>query len=760
MARTPARTAKTARKRSPIGATIRADNGFELHIPAGSDLQRFAVRWSYLIRNRAHWRTEIGAEMRDLLRQEIRGLGYSTELLKPLGSAALVEVEVPFRTEGENWESRIMPWEFILTRVIPLAPNQPVPLVVRRLRQTRRPAKPKTDAGQPLVMVESAPGALSKYYTFDRERRIVPENLSGPQWKGPTYNIINPSLTELKQNLRQRRPLVVHITGVDNHQGAELLRHLDDQFDDGMYLRAPVASQGAVPVSAAELGQAIGAARPALVGLNLYHSAARIAPLCVAEGAACAVAFQDSIDDALAELFFAEFYRQWGQSGSCRQAFPQALANIMRGDLPLAGSGIVLWSAESLLPHPKTPSRRAGKDQLPLAIDRGPLPQMTPDEVSALPDWKDMLSVEVAVFETINYSLLHNGRSLFKSFYLRNHTDRRIDGIQIRAVLSLGDKDLTQSLTVHLTGAGQKFTKDLPFSLVSSHLRLHRETVVTTLKVSVEWQGHSLYDKNFVVRILPMNEWTDTDDDRHWLPSFVQPRDPAVTRIKDRAKRLLQLIARDRAAGFDGYQQVVHRQRDTWDYATYQVEAIWHALADELPITYTNPPPSYTEGSQRIRTPSEILETGTGTCLDLAVLLAACLEEIDIYPVLFLLKGHAFPGYWQTPKAHEDFWGGWESASHSQPTGPLTSSFRSDDMDQRNSDDRWVLKPTGFHRMLKAIDRGLLVPVESVMVTAAQSLDEAIEVGGENLADRNEFECLLDIVLARSRGVLPLPENR
>jgi hypothetical protein len=40
---------------------------------------------------------------------------------------------------------------------------------------------------------------------------------------------------------------------------------------------------------------------------------------------------------------------------------------------------------------------------------------------------------------------------------------------------------------------------------------------------------------------------------------------------------------------------------------------------------------------QRLRTPSMIVRDHSGTCVDLALFFAACLELVDIYPVIFLL---------------------------------------------------------------------------------------------------------------------------
>ena len=84
-------------------------------------------------------------------------------------------------------------------------------------------------------------------------------------------------------------------------------------------------------------------------------------------------------------------------------------------------------------------------------------------------------------------------------------------------------------------------------------------------------------------------------------------------------------------------------------------QAIWTALVNEFRLQYINPPPAYSDRTQRLRTPGDILGSNSGTCIDLALLLASCLEYIDIYPVIVLLEGHAFAGYWRSDAAHEAF---------------------------------------------------------------------------------------------------------
>ena len=115
------------------------------------------------------------------------------------------------------------------------------------------------------------------------------------------------------------------------------------------------------------------------------------------------------------------------------------------------------------------------------------------------------------------------------------------------------------------------------------------------------------------------------------------------------------VLADDPAAGFDGYQSVDTDQDDPSAGVDAQVRAIWTAVVNEYRLQYINPPPSYSQETQRLRTPTDIVMSNTGTCIDLALMLASILEYIDIYPVIVLLSGHAFVGYWRSQEAYEEF---------------------------------------------------------------------------------------------------------
>ena len=267
------------------------------------------------------------------------------------------------------------------------------------------------------------------------------------------------------------------------------------------------------------------------------------------------------------------------------------------------------------------------------------------------------------------------------------------------------------------------------------------------MKVSV---GEKVVLKEtYRVTLLPADEWTDTDDDRVWLPSFVLPRDPAVELIVDRAQKHLITLADERTRGFDGYQCIDPEDPDVLDDVDLQVQAIWSAVVNDFGVRYINPPPSYSKSGQRLRTPTQTLRGRRGTCIDLALLFSACLEYVEIYPVVFLLEGHAFAGYWRSEERYYEFMEGRQE--------DMGSEEMMGSIGPESDESPWVLPSASYAEILHQLNRGYLYPLETVGITTHGSFWEAIDEGINNLRDRSEFHSLIDIWLARGEFITPLP---
>jgi hypothetical protein len=240
-----------------------------------------------------------------------------------------------------------------------------------------------------------------------------------------------------------------------------------------------------------------------------------------------------------------------------------------------------------------------------------------------------------------------------------------------------------------------------------------------------------------------------------WLPSFVLPRDPAVCKIIAAAQRYLMAISDDPEARFDGYQSVDPGASDPYAAVHAQVRALWATLLYECALEYVNPPPTYTVSSQRLRTPSDVVAARHGTCIDLSLFVSACLEYIDVFPAIILLRGHAFPAYWRSDTDYTAFAMG-EPPADDNAKGPVPPerTMRTQGAVQRVG---WYIDASRYKEVLHYVQSGQLVPLESVWLTQRKSFADALEAGYTNLRSASEFDSLIDIRQAREQGVTPLP---
>jgi hypothetical protein len=224
-AKKPPAKRKTARRKSSptpdVGELeIRLPGRRVLPLHTTEELQSLAMRWAYRVRHRQNWsttkktRVDQSAEALHALEQAV---GLTTAQLGEILDAGVAEVHIPFRTEHDGWAMRIFPWESMLAMAAKALNRSERFLVVRHLDCGSEPA-PASPAGKTLV-VTSAPGRLAGRYLFESEQALLAAAI------GDKLELLaNPSLAELAETTQRLRPRVVHFTGIDNHQGAKLLR--------------------------------------------------------------------------------------------------------------------------------------------------------------------------------------------------------------------------------------------------------------------------------------------------------------------------------------------------------------------------------------------------------------------------------------------------------------------------------------------------------------------------------------------------------
>jgi hypothetical protein len=717
-----------------------------------------AMHWSYVARYRRRWKTD-GAQSDkhgEALARDLRGLGLGRGDLKALAKAAFIEVGMTYEVESTGWEGRILPWEYVLTAATRPWRDEPLTIVRyldsgrRRRRHTKKPAS--------LLFVETTPGELRADFGFEAERRLVPAWLLGDCTPGASQPLEDPSERQLEKEVIMRKPEVIHVAGVDNHQAAQVLGILGGEspvrVPDGLPLEIQTGDRIKF-VSAGRIADLLTAEghRPRFVAFNVYNSAARLAARTVAAGAELAIGFQDTFDDGLAELFLAEFYRAWSSSDTCQPlvAFQFAWNSLRELNEDLRGSGVVLWSEYSLFDDFDKPSgARSLAEMLPRVIEARVKEQGQEGQEKHLV-LREWIEPQIAPVQELNYSMLHNNRDLFETFVIAKLQEPALPDVRLRVELHVGRDSFPYQASFQLSKPVTRLRDKVRVPLTAALIRSIDERVHTSMFVEIKVGSEILYQETHRVSLLPTNEWRDNQTDGRWLPSFVLPRDPAVLRIVDLAQRYLIALADDQGAGFDGYQSV-HEDKGEFAAVDAQVSAIWWAIQHDTRLSYINPPPSYTESSQRLRTPSQTIDGKRGTCIDLALLFAACLEYVDIYPVVFLFQGHACVGYWRGERAHETY----RQLSSQQPIalGPKESSPEDGSGEAREA---YIGYVDAFDEIRHLIRESSLVPVETTGLTWQASFSESRENALDNFAMKIEFDALIDIVLAREAGITPLP---
>ncbi|MFN3302414.1 MAG: hypothetical protein ACK44A_01710 [Roseateles sp.] len=759
-----------------------------------ASLAQQALRWTYLLRSRQRWvhdaraREQHQADALDTL----QALGLDADAL---AREPVLVVRMPYRREAEGWEGRIFPWEYVLAAATReprrAASDGPRPLTVIRELQLQRPgprgrwlplereAVDLPPAGELRVLfVNTLPSELREHWTVADElanlRRVLPPEVAAVR------ELNYPSLDELRAALREHRPHLLHFAGMDSHQGLRELRTLigpaamtgvrrwdeagkawlverellidavqadPQRMLDGLLLRGD--DRYPQLVGAQALGRALAeVGAPAyLTTFNVWNSAARLAPMMVAEGATlAAVGFQDAFDDSLAEFMLNRLLRELLLTGfHLPKAFEQAWLAVRALPESVDATGVTLWVGAPVFVDEATRQAHRLRAQEKAAA---PVPASA------------AVRCEIEPFAELNYAVLHNAQPLFRRFVLSCDAPQWAEPLDVEVAVHMGQEVARFQRRVQLRQVREKLTDKIHVPLTAEVARSVHEAINTSLNVCVRQGAEVLYHDSHRLRLLPVDQWRDNRRDGRWLPSFVLPRDPAVVDAVARAQRYNRVLRDDPAAGFEGYQCVPETAGPApLDEAALrgvdrQVEAIWATLLHDWSLAYINPPPSYSGelDSQRLRVPSRVKADRAGTCIDLALLFAACLELVDIYPVVFLLDGHALPGWWRHRRYQQEYQR--MGSAHYNEVVEASASASSAANAQTVS---WHAGKSSWAEVRRWIRERKLVPIETVRLTEHCGFVEAIEAGVEALAERADYDSMLDIVTARQAQVTPLP---
>ena len=314
----------------------------------------------------------------------------------------------------------------------------------------------------------------------------------------------------------------------------------------------------------------------------------------------------------------------------------------------------------------------------------------------------------------LNYAMHHNGVSLIRSFVLSNTSAGDLNNLSVSIIPAdpFFKKNCFQV---------SELKREQVIDLSSTKLELNPSFIVqltermeSSLTVEVSVAGEVVYSQDYPISILTFNEWSGYSVFPFLLASFVTPNAPSVAPVLKRAAGILKEWTGD--SSLSGYQL-----KDA-DRVKKTAAAIFEALK-ELRLVYCEPPASFEKDGQRIRLADDVVKDRLATCIDTSVLYASCLEAAGLYPLLVLVKGHAFAGVWLV----------------------------SDTLPESVYDDPALLSK---HVALNDI---VLVETTKLAEGCSFTFDEIAELGVRHLDKQSDFLFVADVARCRFMGVHPLP---
>ena len=315
----------------------------------------------------------------------------------------------------------------------------------------------------------------------------------------------------------------------------------------------------------------------------------------------------------------------------------------------------------------------------------------------------------------VNFALQQNDVPMVGLLQVDNLAETRVEDVTIRVSSDPGVFEPWTTRIASIDPAATHNLRTLPLRLSADRLAAQTEAESGHIRVEATIAGQPAASLALDFEILAYNQWSGLRSLPELLAAFVLPNQPAVSTILGHARLHLEAHVGD--PSFDGYQRRSRKR------VLAMAASIYAALQD-LGVTYVNPPASFGQEGQKVRLPDQVVAEQMGTCLDLTVTLAACLEHAGLHSFLCVIEGHAFPGVWL------------DEFSLPEPAVFDAAAIR------------------------KRVDGEEAIVFESSAVAQGVDFLRAVALGRRHLDDDDGFLCAIDIARARRAKVRPLPVRR
>lgn len=326
------------------------------------------------------------------------------------------------------------------------------------------------------------------------------------------------------------------------------------------------------------------------------------------------------------------------------------------------------------------------------------------------------ISIRKEVFPFLNISLYLNQIKPIRSIFALNSSDEPKENLELNITSDLPVmerfcfkvNEIPANSEVKIPLEQLKINRDF-FNTIS-------ETETAIIKIEIVQNEEIIFSENWNLDVHPIEYFGGFEILPELIASYITPNHPYVYKIKRKAIEILEKEGLSTA--FEGYQS------NDPERVLQIVSAIYTAVQNEQ-IVYSSLPPGYEITGQRLRLLNTLQNEKFGNCIDLSLLFAACLEAVDLNPIVIIVRGHAFVGCW----------------------------LNDDRFSETINDDKSAIT--------KRISKGIreIAAWEATSICKGNNIvfGEALNLGESQLVEKEDFLVSIDLKKARTFRIRPLP---
>lgn len=326
------------------------------------------------------------------------------------------------------------------------------------------------------------------------------------------------------------------------------------------------------------------------------------------------------------------------------------------------------------------------------------------------------VNIEKDVAKFLNLSMCQNHITFLSNLILSSDSDQILEGIRVEIV---AEGEWMEHYSYQLAYLPPGFPVKIPTDklvLKPTYFIPLKEAEHSFFRIQVYQAEHLLIEERLLIVLQPISFFGGFDYFPELIASYVTPNHTFVKAVKNKA--LAYLEEHNLPVKFNGY---MHAEPS---HVLEMMRAIYHALQAQ-DIVYSGLLARIEEDGQPLTLLDALAKNRFADGIDITLLYAACLEAIDLNPIIIVTGGQFFVGCW----------------------------IRQEGFSEIINEDRMALTK----RFTKGISEIVVVEPSNVCKGFDISFNQAINLAEATLIEKDDFILAVDIKQARAHDIWPLP---